>query len=280
MSPFDALGAYNLLQYSEICEGILYPLGGFAQVPLALQRIAERNGAKFRFEDPVKKVIVEGGVAKGVITEKGEELRADVVLVNADLIWSMAHLYEETSYSKRLEERPVSCSSISFYWSMKRCVTLTLSRSTLFLDVLDVNIADFSTFSSESSFHLQENPGARVAHHFPRRGIQGVRDFPTASAMRAKTDLPLATGLSTRFSANTRSLPSLPSTSTFRVVMTPRMSQLCRGLRHPIAVLTFPPPLFLASSAPPLPIATPSSSSSPLATSLTPFLPPPTGTRS
>lgn len=120
MSPFDALGAYNLLQYTEHCEGILYPLGGFAQVPLALQRIAERNGAIFKFNSSVKSVTVEGGQARGVELESGEKLTADVVLVNADLVWSMAHLYKETSYSKRLEEKPVSCSSISFYWSMKK----------------------------------------------------------------------------------------------------------------------------------------------------------------
>ncbi|GAA5840034.1 hypothetical protein JCM11251_006591 [Rhodosporidiobolus azoricus] len=132
MSPLDALGAYNLLQYTEHCEGILYPIGGFAQVPLALQKIAERHGANFRFNTPVERVIVENGTAKGVITEKGEELRADVVLVNADLIWSMAHLYKETSYSKRLEKRPVSCSSISFYWSMKRKIP-ELESHTIFL---------------------------------------------------------------------------------------------------------------------------------------------------
>lgn len=122
MSPFDALGAYNLLQYTEHCEGILYPLGGFSIVPKTLAKIAERNGAKFRFNTPVERVIVENGEAKGVITEDGEELRADVVLVNADLVWAMGHLYKETSYSKRLEEKPVSCSSISFYWSMNRYV--------------------------------------------------------------------------------------------------------------------------------------------------------------
>jgi phytoene desaturase (3,4-didehydrolycopene-forming) len=120
MSPFDALGAYNLLQYTEHCEGILYPLGGFSIVPKTLAKIAERNGANFRFNTPVERVIVENGQAKGVITESGEELRADVVLVNADLVWAMGHLYKETSYSKRLEEKPVSCSSISFYWSMNR----------------------------------------------------------------------------------------------------------------------------------------------------------------
>ncbi|POY73284.1 hypothetical protein BMF94_3618 [Rhodotorula taiwanensis] len=132
MSPFDALGAYNLLQYTEHCEGILYPLGGFAQVPLALQRIAERNGAIFKFNSTVKRVTVEGGQARGVELENGEKLKADIVLVNADLVWSMAHLYEETSYSKRLEEKPVSCSSISFYWSMKKKIP-QLNSHTIFL---------------------------------------------------------------------------------------------------------------------------------------------------
>lgn len=126
MSPFDALGAYNLLQYTEHCEGILYPLGGFGTVPKALQKIAERNGAKFRFNSTVKRVVVQDGAAKGVELEGGEILSADIVLVNADLVWSMAHLYQETAYSKRLEEKPVSCSSISFYWAMNRCVPTLL----------------------------------------------------------------------------------------------------------------------------------------------------------
>ncbi|KAL7343779.1 hypothetical protein BJY59DRAFT_685633 [Rhodotorula toruloides] len=132
MSPFDALGAYNLLQYTEHCEGILYPLGGFGRIPQTLQQLAEKSGAKFRFNSPVKRVTVENGTAKGVELESGEKLTADIVLVNADLVWSMAHLYEETSYSKRLEERPVSCSSISLYWSMNRKIP-QLDSHTIFL---------------------------------------------------------------------------------------------------------------------------------------------------
>lgn len=148
MSPFDALGAYNLLQYTEHCEGILYPLGGFAQVPLALQRIAERNGANFRFNSAVKSVTVEAGQARGVELENGEKLKADVVLVNADLVWSMAHLYKETSYSKRLEEKPVSCSSISFYWSMKRFVASRFGPTPL---RIDPDMSPFETGKSQSS---------------------------------------------------------------------------------------------------------------------------------
>ena len=32
MSPFDAPGTYSLLQYTELVEGIWYPIGGFHKV--------------------------------------------------------------------------------------------------------------------------------------------------------------------------------------------------------------------------------------------------------
>lgn len=32
MSPFDAPGTYSLLQYTELAEGIWYPIGGFHKV--------------------------------------------------------------------------------------------------------------------------------------------------------------------------------------------------------------------------------------------------------
>jgi len=36
MSPFDAPGTYSLLQYTELAEGIWYPVGGFHKVRTAL----------------------------------------------------------------------------------------------------------------------------------------------------------------------------------------------------------------------------------------------------
>ena len=32
MSPYDAPGTYSLLQYTELAEGIWYPIGGFNKV--------------------------------------------------------------------------------------------------------------------------------------------------------------------------------------------------------------------------------------------------------
>ena len=36
MSPFDAPGTYSLLQYTELAEGIWYPIGGFHKVDVSL----------------------------------------------------------------------------------------------------------------------------------------------------------------------------------------------------------------------------------------------------
>ena len=40
MSPFDAPGTYSLLQYTELAEGIWYPVGGFHKVG-KLEKLAE-----------------------------------------------------------------------------------------------------------------------------------------------------------------------------------------------------------------------------------------------
>jgi phytoene desaturase (3,4-didehydrolycopene-forming) len=37
MSPFDAPGTYSLLQYTELAEGIWYPIGGFNKVTVYMR---------------------------------------------------------------------------------------------------------------------------------------------------------------------------------------------------------------------------------------------------
>ena len=116
--------AQSLLVYSEQQEGIWYPIGGFHSVIAALVRIAENKGAKFRLSTPVSRVLTDPSnpkLATGVLLESGEEMKADVVVCNADLVWAMNNLFgEPTNYAKRLDKKPVSCSSISFYWSIDR----------------------------------------------------------------------------------------------------------------------------------------------------------------
>lgn len=121
MSPFDAPGTYSLLQYTELAEGIWYPRGGFHRVMEALVDVGKRLGVEYQMNTAVEQVNVSSsGTATGVTLESGETVDADVVLINADLVYAYNNLLPPSLRAKVLSKKPASCSSISFYWAMDR----------------------------------------------------------------------------------------------------------------------------------------------------------------
>ena len=124
MSPFDAPGTYSLLQYTELAEGIWYPIGGFHRVVEALVEVGERLGVEYRLNCAVAEIVLEGdgSRATGVKLNNGEILKTDVVVNNSDLVYAYNNLLPPSPYAKSLSERPASCSSISFYWGLSRKV--------------------------------------------------------------------------------------------------------------------------------------------------------------
>ncbi|KAF3481706.1 phytoene dehydrogenase [Arthroderma uncinatum] len=124
MSPFDAPATYSLLQYSELADGIWYPVGGFQIVLEALANIGKRMGVEYRLNEPVSSIQLseDGRTATGVKLSSGEILNADTVVINADLVYAYNELLPPSSLAKSLQKRPSSCSSISFFWSFDRIV--------------------------------------------------------------------------------------------------------------------------------------------------------------
>ncbi|KAK7743994.1 phytoene dehydrogenase AL-1 [Diatrype stigma] len=133
MSPFEAPATYSLLQYTELAEGIWYPRGGFHAVLDALVRVGARLGVEYRLNTAVKRVVTAGPdgatTVRGVEIEgTGEVLEADVVVVNADLVYAYSNLFPQAAghpggaarYGRALRAKAGSCSSISFYWAVDR----------------------------------------------------------------------------------------------------------------------------------------------------------------
>lgn len=104
----------------EISTNILrYPRGGFHKILDALVKVGERFGVDYRFNTSVTEVIVDGRKkATGVRLENGETLNADIVLMNADLVYAYKNLLPPSSTATALDKKPSSCASISFYWAM------------------------------------------------------------------------------------------------------------------------------------------------------------------
>lgn len=123
MSPYDGPAPYSLLQYTEMADGIWYPVGGFNTVLQSLENIAVTSGAKFNYNSDVKEIIIDSkGAAKGIKLQGGDIVNSDIVICNADLIYAYNRLLPKTTYAKKLSKKKLTSSSISFYWSMKQVI--------------------------------------------------------------------------------------------------------------------------------------------------------------
>jgi phytoene desaturase len=120
LSPYDAPATYSLLQYTELAEGVWYPMGGMYAGIQALVRIAENLGVKFIYNAPVKKIVTNHNKVLGVLLEDGTPLIADIFVGNADLPYIYKELLPENKEAKKLENKLYTCSTIMFYWGVDK----------------------------------------------------------------------------------------------------------------------------------------------------------------
>ena len=121
LSPYDAPATYSLLQYTELAEGVWYPMGGMYAGIQAYVKVAEKLGVKFIYNAPVKRINVERSKVKSVTLENGTELTADIFVGNADLPYIYDQLLPDRTEAKKLiEEKLYTCSTIMFYWGVDK----------------------------------------------------------------------------------------------------------------------------------------------------------------
>jgi phytoene desaturase len=120
LSPYDAPATYSLLQYTELAEGVWYPMGGMYACIQALVRIAEKLGVKFIYNAPVKKLKVNSSRVEGATLHDGREFTADIFVGNADLPYIYKELLPENHEAKNLDKKLYTCSTIMFYWGVDK----------------------------------------------------------------------------------------------------------------------------------------------------------------
>lgn len=79
---------YTLMNHIDVQLGTWYPEGGFAGVTRAMRKVAEAQGAEFRFDHEVTRIVVKAGRATAVEVRTGSgETRtesADLIVANMD----------------------------------------------------------------------------------------------------------------------------------------------------------------------------------------------------
>jgi len=162
LSPYEAPATYSLLQYTELADGVWFPIGGMYRIVESLTSIAEGHGARFVYESPVKRIAVEGSRATGVVLEDGSTRSADIVIANADLPYVYDQLLPDRGLARRMMNKQFTCSTIMFYWGVDK-VYPQLAHHSVFLS------GDYKA-SFDRIFHdqtLPEKPSFYI--HVPNR---------------------------------------------------------------------------------------------------------------
>jgi phytoene desaturase len=132
LSPFDGPATFSLMPYSELAHGVYYPKGGMYTIVEALMAIAQKAGVEFIFNEEVQHIHTQGNRVTGLASVEYPDLKADLILANADLPYTVGQLLPKSGYARRLERKRYSCSTISFFWGVDRTYP-QLAPHTLFL---------------------------------------------------------------------------------------------------------------------------------------------------
>ena len=109
VSPQQALAIYAVIAYMDSVNGVFFPKGGMHAVPRALAAAAQKHGVQFKYGTSVTTVEKSNGRATAVVTDTGERIPCDALILNPDLPVAYRELLGTTPPSvKRLKYSP-SC---------------------------------------------------------------------------------------------------------------------------------------------------------------------------
>lgn len=164
LSPFDALAMYSLITYADLVEGMQFPMGGIYSIVEDMVRLAGEMGVTLRTGTPVEEIIVEAGRARGVRLAGGEVVRADIVVSNADLVYTYKKLvpaqHRRVYTDARLDRMDYACSGYLLYLGVDKTYPHMRHQALYFSEDYRANLdAIFRTrtLPRDPSFHLN-NP--------------------------------------------------------------------------------------------------------------------------
>ena len=120
LSPFEAPATYSLLQYTELADGVWFPMGGMYRIAQSLAAIGDRLGVCYLYNAPVRQIEVEDRRVQAAILEDGQRLQADVIVANADLPYVYDRLLPDRKAAERLQRKQYTSSTLMFYWAVDK----------------------------------------------------------------------------------------------------------------------------------------------------------------
>ncbi len=203
LSPFDALAMYSLITYADLVEGMQYPMGGIYSIIEDMVALCGEMGVNLRTGVAVKEINVARGAsgatcaANGVTLETGEFVPANIVVSNADLVYTYKRLirpeYRKVYPDAKLDKMDYACSGYLLYLGVDKQYDHMRHQALYFSEDYRANLdAIFraKVIPDDPSFHLNNPtitdpslapPGHSVLYLLaPMPNLQGKNDWDAA----------------------------------------------------------------------------------------------------
>lgn len=175
-NPMQTTSIYCLIHYLERKWGVWFPKGGTGALVEALVKLMKETGVELHLNQQVSRVIVEEKKACGVYLKSGEEVRADLVVFDADPPKVYRDLIDASHRSKwsnaRLGRLSFSMGLFVWYFGTTRAYPEvehhTILMGKAFKDLLE-DIYDKKILSDDLSLYLHR-PAATDPGMAPENG--------------------------------------------------------------------------------------------------------------
>jgi len=117
--PYQTPATLNIIPHLEFGIGAYFPKKGMHDITMSLYGLAKRQGVQFKFNSPVKKIIVENGKVVGIESNEGIE-SFNAIISNMDVLGTYRRLLKDQKQPKKILEQPRSSSALIFYWGIKK----------------------------------------------------------------------------------------------------------------------------------------------------------------
>ncbi len=126
--PYQTPATLNVIPHLEYNIGAFFPKEGMFGITQSLVRLAEDLGVQFRYSIPVREIITTHGKVTGIRLDSaaarekgvGEEITADLVITNMDIVNTYRKLLPGQKQPDFLLNQPKSSSALIFYWGIRQ----------------------------------------------------------------------------------------------------------------------------------------------------------------
>ncbi|MDG4946208.1 oleate hydratase [Weeksellaceae bacterium KMM 9713] len=133
-SPKNIPALYSLMNFGGYKKGTFYPMGGFYQLILGMQKVAENQGVTFHFNQNVEKINTEKDKVKSLLIN-GETHNFDAVVASSDYHHTETLLNQnERNYTEDYwKKRTFAPSCLIYYLGLNKRIP-NLKHHTLFFE--------------------------------------------------------------------------------------------------------------------------------------------------